>query len=366
MKSRFGFTLALVCFVSLPVRAHAEETAAQVAAALGLKESPAPVREMKGWTPPHKIVVVVDTPQRLAWLQEAVKGITIAAVTTPKDAFAQIPDADAYLGFCQTQLLVAGKNLKWIHSRQAGVEECLTPKVREGGVLITNVQRLNGPNVSEHAMALLLTLTRQINVALANQEDGRWDAQNMQNVTDLDGKTMLITGLGGIGTDIAKRANAFGMRVIATRATHKDGPPFVAHVGLPKELPTMIGEADVVVNATPLTTETRHMFDAAMFARMKPTAYFINVGRGESVVTDDLVAALKDGKITGAGLDVTDPDPLPKGHPLWDVPNVVITPHTAATSELKEERGWILMRENMRRYVAGEKMYSVVDVKRGY
>ena len=358
--------LLLTALCLMPVQPHAEETPAAVATALGLKESPTPVREMKGWTPPRKIVVVVDKPQRLAWLQEAVKGVNIAAVATPKEAFAQIGDADAYLGFCQAQLLAAGQNLKWIHSLQAGIESCLTPKVRDGSVLVTNVQRLNGPNVSEHAMALLLALTRQINVALANQEDGRWDAANMQNVTDLDGKTMLIAGLGGIGTDIAKRANAFGMRIIATRNTSKKGPTFVARVGLPNELPAMIGEADVVVNATPLTPETRHMFDAALFARMKPTAYFINVGRGESVVTDDLIAALKDGKISGAGLDVTDPDPLPKGHPLWDIPNVIITPHTAATSELKEERGWILMRENMRRYVAGEKMYSVVDVKRGY
>ena len=364
MNMRLILVAALCATVAGP--ACAEETPAQVAAALGLKESTAPVREMKGWTPPHKIVVVVDKPERLAWLQDSVKGVTIAAVRTPKEAFAQIPDADAYLGFCQAQLLATGKNLKWIHSLQAGIETCLTPKVRDGGVLVTNVQRMNGSNVSEHAMALLLALTRQINVALANQEDGRWDAQNMRNVMDLDGKTILITGLGSIGTEIAKRANAFGMRVIATRLAGPEAPPFVARVGLPAELPAMIGEADVVVNATPLTPQTLHMFDAAMFARMKPTAYFINVGRGESVVTSDMMAALTSGKIAGAGLDVTDPEPLPKGHPLWDIPNVIITPHAAGTSELKDERGWILMRENMRRYVAGEKMYSVVDVKRGY
>ncbi len=290
MRGRFGLFLAALCLINLPVQLRAEETAAQVATALGLKESPTPIREMKGWTPPHKIVVIVDKPERLAWIQEVVKGVTIAAVTTPKDAFAQIADADAYLGFCQSQLLAAGKNLKWIHSLQAGIEQCLTPKVREGSVLVTNVQRLNGPNVSEHAMALLLTLSRQINIALANQESGRWDAQNMQNVTDLDGKTMLITGLGGIGTDIAKRASAFGMHVISTRNTSHDAPPFVAHVGLPGELPAMIAEADVVVNATPLTPDTRHMFNATMFARMKPSAYFINVGRGETVDEQALIA----------------------------------------------------------------------------
>jgi phosphoglycerate dehydrogenase-like enzyme len=156
------------------------------------------------------------------------------------------------------------------------------------------------------------------------------------------------------------------MKIIATRATSREGPPFVARVGLADELPEMIGEADVVVNVTPLTPETTKLFDAAMFNRMKNGAIFINVGRGESVVTDDLVDALDSGKLGGAGIDVVDPDPLPSNHKLWTSPNVIITPHTAGNSELKRERVWLLMRENMRRYVAGEKMLSVVDVKRGY
>ncbi len=345
---------------------HAEESTADVIKALGLREDAKPVSEMKGWQKPKKIVVVVDTPQRLAWYQEVVKGVTLVPVRTAKDAMAEMADADAYLGFCQAPLLNAAKNLKWIHSQQAGVEECLTPKVREGGILLTNVQRVNGPNVAEHAMALLLALTRQINVALANQEKGEWNGRNMRGVMDLDGKTMLIVGLGGIGTDIAKRADAFGMKVIATRNSSREGPPFVAKVGLANELPNMIGEADVVVNVTPLTPDTLGLFNAAMFARMKPTAYFVNVGRGESVVTDDLVAVLKAKKIAGAAMDVTDPDPLTKDHPLWSIPNVVITPHTAGNSDLRSERSYVLIRENMRRYVAGEKMLSVVDIKRGY
>ena len=137
-------------------------------------------------------------------------------------------------------------------------------------------------------------------------------------------------------------------------------------MGLADELPKLIGQADIVVNVTPLTPETTGLFNAAMFARMKPTAYFINVGRGKSVVTDDLLAALKTGVIAGAGLDVVDPEPLPKDHPLWHAPNVVITPHVAGSSELKLDRAWLAIRENLRRYVAGDKLYSVVDVRRGY
>jgi phosphoglycerate dehydrogenase-like enzyme len=249
----------------------------------------------------------------------------------------------------------------------AGVEDCIgIPKIRDGQVLLTNMQRLNGPNIAEHTLGLMLTLTRQINIAVANQASATWNPAAMRNAVDLEGKTLLIAGLGGIGTDIGKRANAFGMRIIATRNSGREGPAFVAKVGLANELPDMIGEADVVVNVTPLTPETTGLFNAAMFARMKPTAYFINVGRGQSVVTDDLIAALQTKKIAGAGLDVTDPEPLPKESALWRMPNVVITPHTAGASELKSERAWIVMRENLRRYVAGDKLYSLVDVKKGY
>jgi phosphoglycerate dehydrogenase-like enzyme len=358
-------TAAALLF-SFSAQAAAAETTAEVVKVLGLRESAAPMREENGWEKPKKIVFMTDGPARLAWLQEALKDVTLVPVSTLKQAFAAIPDADAYVGICQVALLGSGQKLKWIHSQQAGVEECLTPKVRAGGVTVTNLQRINGPNVSEHAMALLLSLTRKIDVALDNQRYGKWDTASMRKPTDLEGKTMLVVGLGGIGTDIAKKADAFGMKVIATRNSSHEGPAFVSHVGLPNELPTMIAEADVVVNVTPLTPDTMHLFDATMFARMKPAAFFINVGRGASVVTDDLVAALQAGKIAGAGLDVVEQEPLRADHPLWSTPHVIITPHTAANSELKDERAWILIRENMRRYVAGEKMYSVVDIKRGY
>ena len=199
--ARFFVAAALCMLAAQPL--HAEESTADVIKALGLREDAKPVSEMKYWQKPKKMVVVVDTPERLAWYQEVVKGVTLMPVRTAKDAAPEMADADAFLGFCQAPLLNAAKNLKWIHSQQAGVEECLTPAVRAGGILLTNVKRVNGPNVAEHTMALLLTLTRQINVALANQAKGEWNGRNMRAVMDLDGKTMLIVGLGGIGTEIA-------------------------------------------------------------------------------------------------------------------------------------------------------------------
>ena len=156
------------------------------------------------------------------------------------------------------------------------------------------------------------------------------------------------------------------MRVIATRASVAAKPAFVEYVGKPAELLKLAGQADVVVNCTPLLPATEKLFDATFFAAMKPGGYFINVGRGKSVVQDDLVAALKSGQLAGAGLDVTEPEPLPADHPLWQLPNVIITPHVAATSDRVFARVFLLAQENTRRYVAGERLLSVVDTARGY
>jgi phosphoglycerate dehydrogenase-like enzyme len=154
--------------------------------------------------------------------------------------------------------------------------------------------------------------------------------------------------------------------VLAIRNSRRAGPPFVDRVGLGEDLPAYLAEADVVVNCLPLTDNTRGQFDAKLFGLMKATAFFINVGRGGTVVTEDLVEALKSGTIAGAGLDVTDPEPLPEGHPLWQAPNLIITPHFAAWSDEGRELRWLLYRENLRRFVAGERLLSVVDPVRGY
>lgn len=177
---------------------------------------------------------------------------------------------------------------------------------------------------------------------------------------------MLVVGLGGIGTQVAQRAHALGMRVLATRGSRREGPDFVEYVGLSDEAITLAAEADVVVNAVPLTDTTRGMFNKAFFAAMKPSAYFISVGRGQSTVTADLLEALESGQIAGAGLDVTDPEPLPQDHPLWTTPRVIVTPHVAASSAETLQRIQALVTENLRRYIAGEPLLSVVDIQRGY
>jgi len=188
----------------------------------------------------------------------------------------------------------------------------------------------------------------------------------MPRLQDLEGKTVLIVGLGGIGTEVAKRAHAFGMRVTATRASGRTGPDYVSYIGLPDELLALTKDADFVVNCAPLTQQTTGVFNAQFFASMKPSAYFISVGRGRSTVTADLIAALQAQRIAGAALDVTDPEPLPPDNALWRMPHVVITPHVSADTPVADELRIAVVRENLRRYVAGEPMLSVVDIERGY
>ncbi len=336
---------------------------------LNLEEAERPVRETKGWRKPDRIVVRAESPARLAGFRQAAPGVEFVAAKDEAAALALIADADALVGFCEPDIVAAGKRLRWIQLFTAGAGPCSAiPEVRKRGIVVTNMQRISGPEIAEHSLAMLLAFTRGLNAWLPHQGKAKWnqDAFPMEKMWELKGRTMLVVGLGGIGTELAVRANGLGMRVIATRASAAEKPSFVDYVGRPDELLRLAGQADVVVNCTPLLPSTTRMFDARFFAAMKPGGYFINVGRGKSVVQDDLVAALKSGQLAGAGLDVTDPEPLPAGHPLWQLPNVIITPHVAATSDRVFARVFLLAQENTRRYVAGERLLSVVDTARGY
>jgi phosphoglycerate dehydrogenase-like enzyme len=266
-------------------------------------------------------------------------------------------------------LAAASKQLRWVAIMSAGVEGCLgKPALERPGLTVTNMRAVAGPVMAEHSIALMFALSRSLQVSIGREATGEGWNRNFAGSQPqaLDGKTMLVVGLGGIGTEVARRAHALGMKVIATRASSKRGPDYVSYVGLSDELPTLIAQADVVVSALPLIPATTNLFDAKMFARMKKTAFFINVGRGGSVVTDDLVAALNSGTIAGAGLDVTEPEPLPKDHPLWKAKNIIITPHMSALSDLGQAARLAILREQVRRFGAGDKLLSVVDFKKGY
>jgi phosphoglycerate dehydrogenase-like enzyme len=339
----------------------------------GLRESQEPVTKRPNWRSPTRIVVDGGVPGLVAALAEVAPGVTIVTARSITEMVAAVPGADAAIGrtafICNDAVLAAGRDLRWLQTIYAGVELCMgKPALIERNVLLTNMRAIGGPVIAEHAIGMLFALTRGLHASIPRQAAGEWleDYPAGTRLTTLQGKTMLVVGLGGIGTEVAKRADALGMRVVATRATPQPPPSFVRYVGRPEELAALIADADVVVNTAPLTPATRGLFDAKMFARMKPSAYFINVARGGAVVTADLVAALESHRLAGAGLDVTDPEPLPKDHPLWRAPNLVLTPHVAGQSDAGIEPQLLVLTENLRRYVAGERMLSVVDLQREY
>ncbi len=256
----------------------------------------------------------------------------------------------------------AGDSLQWVHASGAGVEHFIIPKFVESDVILTNGRVIQGPEVADHALALLLALTRNLHLVLKGESP-----RSMPRPIELRGKTVLVVGLGGIGLLIAERAAAFGSRITAVSAGSL--PPMLAMLHRtypPEELDDALPDADVVIVSAPLTSATSAMFGEHQFRLMKTTAYFVIVSRGGLVDTDALIHALQDGQIQAAGLDVTDPEPLPDDHPLRQFNNVIISPHTAGLSEHNRRRSFELIKINVDRFVNGVAPLNQVNKRLGY
>lgn len=346
--------------------ARAESDIERLVEQTGIELGEVALRDHPGWRTPSRIVLL-DLGFPLDELRQSLPGVEIVAVRSTDAMIENAPNADAVIGWC-TPGLVAAEDAIWIQSFSAGVERCVTvDRVANGSAVLTNMQKMSSPVIAEHMVAMMLSLARGLPQFAKRMPDGDWQRRGdvANNLQSIAGKQLLVVGLGGIGTEIARRAAALGMRVSGTRRSSRSGPDFVEYVGLSDELPELAAKADFVINALPLTAETTGIYDKAFFSGVKQGAVFLNVGRGASVVTEDLVAALSSGQLAGAGLDVTDPEPLPPGHPLWQMDNVLITPHVAGRGD-NRERHRVLLFENLRRFVAGDALYNVVDPAAGY
>jgi cyclase len=332
----------------------------------GIYEGPSPTKDTAGWKPPRRIVVPNLMPARLAELKRVAPEVEFIPVKSAEDAAKNVQDADAVLGFCSADIIKAGKNLRWVQTGHAGVDKDLVPEVVQSNVVLTNMQRVHGPNVADQAFALLLCLTRGLRDVLPGEVSETAWKKPKTTQQELHGKTMVLVGLGGNGSQIARRADAFGMRVRAIDPKDMERPAFVFSLDKPAKLMELLPQAEVVVLACPLTNETRGMMGAKQFAALKKSAYFINVGRGGLANTPALVDALEKKQIAGAGLDVTDPEPLTASHALLKLDNVVVSPHLGGNSPDAKERIWRVWRENVRRFTAGEPLLCVVDKAKGY
>ncbi len=280
-------------------------------------------------------------------------------------ALAVMPEIDIIFGGMSREMFKRAERLKWVQTWGAGVDGMMYPEFVHSEVILTSAKGTVGVHLSEHAMALLLGLTRGIARAIRTVD---WNERMpIRHASwELIDKTMGIVGLGGTGRHVARRARAFGMKILAVDAEEVDGPDCVHACWKMDRFCDLLSASDVVVICCPLTRETRGLFDRVAFGKMQNHALLINVTRGKIVDEDALLAALENGQIAGAGLDVTPQEPLPDDHPLWHMPNVIVTPHTAGGSPNRQDRIVTLFCENLRRFLKGENMLSVIDKKKGY
>jgi len=283
----------------------------------------------------------------------------------------QVEDLDALVGLCTQELLRLGKKLRWVQVFDAGVEQYRFPELLNSDIVLTNTKIIQAPEVADHAIALLLALTRNIYQAIQTKEvwntgeSWEWPFPDTRPI-ELHSKTAVVVGLGGIGIQIAERAASFGMTVLGVDPRDVPYTHAIRQAFKPDHLEELLPVADVLFIAAPLTRETDGMLGEKQLGRMKPDAVLINVSRGKLIRTEALVHHLRTRGLRGVGLDVTDPEPLSKDHALWSFKNVLITPHLAGQSDRNRARRFELVKENVRRFARGLPLYNIVDKAKGY
>jgi phosphoglycerate dehydrogenase-like enzyme len=309
---------------------------------------------------PPQTALTRDWARRLA---DGVPGMKLVVAEDADAALAAIPTADAAFGTLPAALLAKAGNLRWLQAPQAAPPAgYYYPELVAHPLTVTNFREIYNDHIGAHILAFVLAFARGLHVFIPQQIRRVWaKPPEDQGVVPLPGSVALIVGLGGIGAEAARLLSAFGMRVLAVDARRTDKPEPVAELHPADQLDTLLPRADFVILTVPHTPATEGFFNAAKFRLMKPTAFFINIGRGMTTKLDDLVAALKAGDIAGAALDVYEQEPLPAEHPLWGMPNVLLTPHMAGYGPHLNERRFQIIQDNCKAFAEGRPLRNVVD-----
>jgi phosphoglycerate dehydrogenase-like enzyme len=323
-------------------------------------------------------------PERLAKIVEAARPMTVVNARDETEARAAIADADAFFGKLTPPLLAAARRLRWVQAPTASLEHFVFPELVDHPAVLTNMRGLFSDVIADHVFGFVLCFARNFHHYVRSQLEARWvpaggheppsgfvTGPSRVSAADrahlhLADATLGVVGLGQIGSEVARRGLAFGMRVIAVDPVQTEAPSGVAALWRLDRLPDLLGASDFVVIAAPHTPETVKLFRRGQFRQMKPTGYLINIGRGAIVDLADLVDALRAGELAGAGLDVFETEPLPKDHPLWAMSNVIITPHVAGNSPRIAERHLAVLLTNVGRFARGEPLTNVTDKSRWF
>lgn len=319
-----------------------------------------------------RILIVTSTGFSNEWFKEihASENSDSCIIESVPDNIDQIldklPNVDALIGcprwaFSKKLIDTAGSTLKWIHLGGAGCEEFMIPELINSNIQLTNGKIIQGPPVADHAIALTLVLTRNLNKILTDQNKVR----NLRSM-ELYGKKAVIIGMGGIGMLIAERLKSFGVKIIGVDEEYKPLLSFIENSVRPSNINDVLPTADLIYISAPLTEDSHKLFGHDEFKRTKKGAYFFAVSRGGLYDLDSLVEAIDSGIIAGAGLDVTDPEPLPKNHILWSMENVIITPHVAGLSNNNRRKNFDLIKENISRFNKNLPLLNIVNKSRGY
>jgi phosphoglycerate dehydrogenase-like enzyme len=309
------------------------------------------------------------------WFAERLRAefpeLEVVQLRSYADLGQHIVDTDILMTWSiRREQVLAARKLKWIYSPAAAVHALLIPEIVNSDIVVTNGSDVHGAVVAEHAIALVLAMAKRLPSAALHQREKRWAQEELWNEhprpREVNGATLLVIGLGTIGRGIAEMASALGMHVLAVRENPQKGSGAAREVFGFEQLDDVLPRADFVIVAAPLTEKTRACIAAPQFALVKRDAYFMNVSRGALIDEPALVNALQKGTIGGAALDVFAEEPLPEDSPLWSLPNVLITPHSAAFTDKQWERHYALFCENLRSFKAGEPLLSTVDKRRGY
>ena len=282
-----------------------------------------------------------------------------------------LPDADvAFTPFVDRDVFAAAPRLRWVQSPAVGVGSLMFPELLASDVVITTARGIRARAIAEHILGVTIALARRLPIAIRAQVEHRWAQADIEgpeiDVRTLHGQRMGIVGLGAIGSELAAIAGPFGFRITAIRRTAGSPPPGVDAVWPPERLHDLLAHSDVVVIAAPHTPQTKRLIGRAEVDRIKPGALLINVARGKMIDDDAVVAALRDGRLGGAALDVFSVEPLPASSPYWDMPNVIVTPHVSGALRDYWTPLVALFAENLRRFESGELLLNVVDKAAGY
>lgn len=297
--------------------------------------------------------------------------VTFEAATDIEEQKTHVRDADACIGWPSQEVFLAAERLRWVHTPGTGIDQMpwLVPALIDSDVVLTNTRGHHSESMGDHVFGMILNLARPFTLLRDDQRRHSWSGGQSGKTVDLNGSNIGILAMGGAGMAVARRAHGFGMNVYGVDKHPRakaDKPPEVRELWGLDRLDDMLRLSDWFVVTAPLTSETRGLIDRRHLGVLKPGAYVIVVSRAHIIDEDALIDGLQSGRIAGAGLDVTSLEVLPEDNPLWDMDNVILTPHCSASSPARYEGARQVFRENLRRFVAGEPLMNICDKKAGF